>query len=170
MLDIKDFNSVFHFDPKFSFSHNAQVQIEQHRRALGGHLFFDRLLLTLRIESMIESSSTLASQGNSSLLTTYKQRNLTHPKTTRNSANFMRPSSKTTTLPTTTNTPSSTTSPWTHTLMPPAPPPPAATAAPSNLSPPKTWHAPSSSLPNTKWRSKVYGTWINSVSSRRSTT
>jgi len=63
MLDIKDFNSVFHFDSKFSFSHNAQVQIEQHRRALNGHLFFDRLLHTLRIESTINSSSTLASQG-----------------------------------------------------------------------------------------------------------
>jgi hypothetical protein len=52
MLDITDFNTLFAFDPKFSFSNNSQSQIASNRHALGGVLFFDRLLELLQIKCM----------------------------------------------------------------------------------------------------------------------
>ena len=50
MLDIADFNVLFAFDPRFSFSNNSQSQIALNRQSLGGQLFFDRLLEVLKVK------------------------------------------------------------------------------------------------------------------------
>jgi len=79
MLDITDFNVLFAFDPKFSFSNNSQSQIAVNRQSLGGQLFFDRLLEVLKVKCTLRLALTtkFASKNDSNAQNTGK----TYPPT-----------------------------------------------------------------------------------------
>jgi hypothetical protein len=60
MFDITNFDDVFGFDPKYSYSAEAVESIEQHRAAFEG-LFVDRVLKLLGIKRRKSASTILRS-------------------------------------------------------------------------------------------------------------
>jgi len=79
MLDITDFNVLFAFDPKFSFSNNSQSQIALNRQSLGGQLFFDRLLEVLKVKCTLRPA--LATQFTSKNSSNAQNTGKTYPST-----------------------------------------------------------------------------------------
>jgi hypothetical protein len=69
MIDSSDFNSVFAFNPSFSYDTATTRNIQKNRQKLGNELFFDRLLIELLgLKGMIKLAVKQASLVDSLLI------------------------------------------------------------------------------------------------------